>query len=514
MMNLLFKYQFRKVTKGIVSCISVVWIIVFCSYGNVLADGAFVKFTPKLQRAYFEIQKLRIQTARNLIDEERKQNEDNVLIAYLDNYADLHYLMISEDKVAYKKLIEKEDSRLAAVGKLPDSSPYKRLFQADIRLHWAFAKIKFGNEVSGAWEVVKAYKLLDENRKKFSSFTPTLKSLGFLHVLIGSVPENYTWVTKVLGLRGNIDQGIKEIQTVVAEEPFFRQEAELMDLLLHAYTLQLGPKQLVKVKQLPKDHPDNLLLHFFATTILMKEGNSKEASWYLNEAPSGNEYITFPFLNYLRGEIALQQGKYDSAFAWYTAFQKDYRGFNYIKDSNLKMFMCKWLSNHDNEALPFIREIGNEGSAIIEADKLALRMAGEYTSGKITAQQKILYKSRYATDGGYLIEAQNFLNPVSENSFTSLSDKTEFNYRKGRILQKSGKENEATPYLERAVVLSKGASIGFGASAALQLGYIYRDSGHKTKAVQAFKTAMSYKKYEYKNSVDSKARAALTEMGQ
>jgi hypothetical protein len=497
-----------KVTSGVLF----MWIVVLAL--DARADGEFVKFTPKLQRAYFEIQKLRIQTARNLIDEERDQNKGNVLIAYLDNYADLHYLMISEDRVAYKKMIEKEDTRLSAVGKLPDSSPYKRLFQADIRLHWAFAKIKFGNEVSGAWEVIKAYKLLDENKKKFPTFLPTLKSLGFLHVLIGSVPENYTWVTKILGLRGNIDQGIKEIQTVVAEEPFFRQEAELMDLLLHAYTLQLGPKQLAKVKQLPKDHPDNLLLYFFATTILMKESNSKDASWYLSEAPSGNEYIPFPFLDYLRGEIALQQGKYESAFAWYVAFQKEYRGFNYIKDSNLKMFMCKWLANHDNEAIPFIKKIESQGSSIIEADKLAVRMAGDFNSGKMTGQQKILYKSRYATDGGYLGEALNFLSTVGEVSFSALADKTEFNYRKGRILQKSGKEKEAIPYLERAVVLSKGSQIGFGASSALQLGYIYQEEGQKARAIQYFKTSMSYKKYEYKNSVDSKARAALTALGQ
>jgi tetratricopeptide (TPR) repeat protein len=489
-------------------------LIILASTNPAVAEGSYVKFTPKLQRAYFEIQKLRIQTARNLIEEERELNKGNVLIAYLENYADMHYLMISEDRTAYKRLIEYEDVRLSAVGKLPDASPYKKLFQAEIRLHWAFAKIKFGNEVSGAWEVIKAYKLLDENRKKFPSFIPTLKSLGFLHVLIGSVPENYTWVTKVLGLRGNIDQGIKEIQTVVLQEPFYRQEAELMDLLLHAYTLELGEKQLAKVKQLPKDHPDNLLLHFFATTILMKEGNSKDASWYLHEAPSGSGYISFPFLHYLCGEIALQQGKYDSAFNWYTAFQKEYKGFNYIKDSNLKMFMCKWLSNQDSEALPFIKRIENSGSAIIEADKLALRMAEEYKSGKMTSQQKSLYKSRYATDGGYLHEAKEFLSVVSESSFTSLAEKTEFNYRKGRILQKSEKKNEAIPYLNRAVEISKGSSIGFGASAALQLGYIYKEDGQKDKAILCFKKAMSYKKYEYKNSIDSKARAALTAMGQ
>lgn len=361
----------------------------------------YVKFTPKLQKAYFEIQKLRIQPARNLIDEERASNTGNGFIQYLDNYADLHYLLISEDKIAYKKMSEKEDERLASLNKLPDSSPYKRFFQAEIRMHWAFAKIKFGNEISGSWDVIKAYRLLDENRKKFPAFLPTLKSLGLLHILIGSVPDNYTWVTKILGLKGNIKLGVQEIETVISEEPFFHQEAQLINLLLHAYTLQLSEQQLAKIKQLPKDQPDNLLLHFFATTILIKEGDSQSASYYLSSAPTGNTYIDFPFLNYLKGEIALQRGKYDSAASWYLLFQKEYKGFNYIKDSNMKLFMCEWLANDDVHADIYIKKIIAGGSAIIEGDKFAQSFAEEYQSGKITFRQKILYRSRYATDGGF-----------------------------------------------------------------------------------------------------------------
>ena len=138
--------------------------------------GDEIKFTPKLQRAYFEIQKLRIQPARKLIEEERQLEPDNAFIHYLDNYADLHYLLISEDKTAYKKLLAKEDERLAALGRLPDSSPFKLILQAEIRLHWAFAKIKFGNEISASWNVIKAYKMLDQNHRKFPDFLPNLKS--------------------------------------------------------------------------------------------------------------------------------------------------------------------------------------------------------------------------------------------------------------------------------------------------------------------------------------------------
>jgi tetratricopeptide (TPR) repeat protein len=473
-----------------------------------------VTFSPRLQKAYFEIQKLRLPAARELIDAERSSQKSNAFIPYLDNYADLHYLLISEDKKAYKTLSQQENVRLDAIGKLPDHSPYKRFFQAEIRLHWAFAKLKFGNEVSGSWEIIKAYKLLEENRKLFPEFTPTLKSLGLLHVLIGSIPENYGWVARMLGLKGNIQQGISELRIVEKEAPFFRQEAELMDLLLHAYTLQLSPAQQQRIRQWPKEQADNLLLHFFATTVLMKEGKSEEAEFYVNGAPSGPAYISFPFLEYLKAEINLQKGRYEQASKHYAIFLNKYSGFNYIKDSNLKRFMCLWLADRDHEADVFIRRVKSSGSTIIEADQFAERIATEFLSGKITSSQKVLYKARYATDGGFLKTALNLIETVTEKSFISTEEKAEFNYRKGRILQKSGEEERAIPYYNRAIVLAKSEAAGFGAASALQLGYISIEKRDTTNAIAYFKKAMSFKKHEYKNSIDNKARAALTGMGQ
>ena len=176
--------------------------------------------------------------------------------------------------------------------------------------------------------------------------------------------------------------------------------------------------------------------------------------------------------------------------------------------------MCKWLSGKDKEAESFIKKIADNGSEIIEGDKLAQRLSEEYSQGKITQQRKILYKSRYATDGGYLDQALELLEPYSEKSFSTTIDKAEFNYRKGRILQKSGNIDASLPYFDRAISITKNQPIGFGASAALQLGYIWKDKKQDPKAINYFKIAMTYKKYEYKNSIDNKARAALSELGQ
>lgn len=491
-------------------------LVAFAGIRAVAAEEqADVVFSPKLQKAYFEIQKLRLPGARQLIDEERAVQAHNPFIAYLDSYADLHYLLIAEDKNRYKAFLQQQEARLESVGRLSEKSPYKRMFQADIRLHSAFAKLKFGNEVNGSWEIIKAYRLLEDNRKKFPAFKPTLKSLGLLHVLIGSIPDNYAWITKILGLKGNLAQGIGELREVVREEPFFRQEAELIDLLLHAYTLQLSPAQQNRLRQWPREQPDNLLLHFFATTVLMKENRSEEAATFLAQAPTGKDYMPFPFLDYLRGEIALQDGDYNAAFSSYSAFLRQYKGFNYIKDSHFKLFMCRWLDGRDAEAAGYMQKVTQRGSTIVEADQFAERMAKDFAVGKLPARQKVLYKARYATDGGFFQRALELMKTVSEKTFETTYEKAEYNYRLARILQKTARINECVPYYERAVALGQSdvGAAGFAASSALQMGYIYEKNADNEKAASFFKKAMSFKKYEYKNSIDNKARAALTELG-
>jgi len=474
--------------------------------------AARLDFSPGVQLAYFEVQKLRLDKARTLIAQERQENPGNGALIYVENYADMYYLLISEDRAAYNELSKKEDERLAALATLPDNSPYRRLLQAEVRLHWAFAKLKFGNEISGCWDIIKAYKLLEENRRKFPTFVPTLKSLGLLHVLIGSVPEQYTWVTRTLGLSGDIPGGLRELQKVGNAETLFSQEAQLINLLLHAFTLQLSDSQFRELKSMPAQQPDNLLLHFFATSVLMKEGRSEEALGVLNKAPRGAAYIPFPFLDYMRAEILLQKGQYDTAYGFYDKFQRDFKGFNFLKDSHFKQFLCRWLTGRDAEAKLLIARVPNVGKTITESDGYAEKFAESYRDGKVKDEQKVLFEARYASDGGYLREALGQLDGYTENSFTEAANEAEFNYRQGRILQKMGKNSEAITYFDRAIKLTQSSGLYFGPSSALQMGYIYKELRNKPQAILYFKKAMSYKKHEYKNSIDNKARAALSSM--
>jgi tetratricopeptide (TPR) repeat protein len=470
-------------------------------------------FTPSLLSAYSDIQKLRLEKAADVLRNEGAKPVANGFLTYLESYSDFFYFLISDDQKDYSNFNKRQEARLQQLAKLSPSSPYQRMMMAEVRLHSAFVKLKFGSRANGCWDIVKANKLLEENRKLFPDFVPHLKALGLLHAMIGSVPEEYQWVARLMGLRGSIRQGLAELKRVEQEDGVFAKEAEITSLLLHAYILQPDEQMLRQLKQLPYREPDNLLFHFLSASILMKKGESEAAESILNKAPQREGYLPFPFLHYMKGEVYLQKGRYDQANAEFASFLKKTKGSNFVKDSYFKQYLCLWLPGSvvDNTLLS---RVLSSGSLNVEADKHAEKVAQRMSAGKINPEQRVLFEARYAFDGGFLSRAIGALRGKEEKSFALLASRIEYNYRMGRILQLQGEKNTSIAYLKRAVTLSQGQDYYFGPSAALQLGYIYRDSGKSKEAADHFRTALSFKKHEYKNSIDNKARAAMTEMGE
>ncbi|WP_345267123.1 tetratricopeptide repeat protein [Nibrella viscosa] len=465
-------------------------------------------WTPGLQRAYVDLLKLKVASARQTLTGEPVTNGMHI---YTDDFADMVTLLVADEEQAFNQLAKREDQRLSQLQKLDSKSPWQRLMQAEVRLHWAFVKLKFGKEISASWDIIRAYKLLAENQKLYPSFIPTYKSLGVLHIMIGSVPENYTWVTNLLGLKGSIRQGLLEIQRA-QQDPIFRTESQMIELLVRAYITQFTDADQQKLKGLVQEHPDNLLIHFFAGTTAMKNGRSEQALAYLLDRPSGPAYLAMPIIYNLLGDIYLQKGRYQQALQQYQQFLTTYRGQNFLKDSYYKQFLCYWLTNNDTRAIPLLQQVQQVGHTVVESDKAAQKFAESFFSKTISSQQKILMQARLATDGGYLDTALTLMRSYPEAHFIQLPDRAEYNYRLGRIYQRSHEPDQAIPCFERAIALSESAQLSFGATSALQLGYIYQQKRNIAKARQYFEKALSYKKHEYKNSVDNKARAGLTSL--
>jgi tetratricopeptide (TPR) repeat protein len=457
---------------------------------------------------YDEFLKLKVKTGEQKLNELSRKVPATAFVIGLENYADVIYLLTSDDPVLFKKLNENEEIRIKRIKNTDINSPYFLFSQAEIRLQWAFLKLRFGHETQAAFGFQKAFKLISENQKKFPDFLPNQKISGVLHVLIGSVPDKYQWISDFLGLTGTVSGGMQELDNVRNSNVFCNQEAELIYQLFHAYLLKFKPETIEKLSTLYSKNADNLLFCFAYAIAAIKHNHGGEVIQILHNCPRGTEYPPFYLLEYLKGEVYLQQNKYDNAWYFYNKFLKSAQGNNFIKDSYYKLFLCQWLKNNNqNTALYLLDKVLKTGESKTEADKYANRYAE-----KKQFCDPVLMKARLAFDGGYYTQALAFLENCTEKSFSNPRDKAEFAYRYGRLYDKLNNTSKALNYYLRAIQLSEKDGYYFGANAALQCGYIYVLKNDKKNARYYFEKALSFNSDEYKNSIRSKAKAALREL--
>jgi TolA-binding protein len=465
------------------------------------------EWSAPVQQAYAEAFRLRLDNTRRLTAAEAPRNG---LALYVDDCADVLQLLLDEEAAQLEATLERNEARLDRVEDLDETSPWNRFVRAEIKLHGAMIKLRFGRETAAAWNVIAAYRLLEENARRFPNFLPNQKSLGLLHVLIGSTPESYQWVTRLLGLRGDVRQGLAELQRVAQRDPIFRDEAMLTSYVIQAYVLKFDANRLGPFEQFIRTHPDNALIQFMGHSIWMKLNRGEAALALLEQRPRGAGYLDSPLGEYHQASLRLEKGEYESAIAGYQAFLRRYRGVNFRKDATYKIYLAYALQNEDARGKPYLDQVRRVGKTYNEADQAAARAAEQPA---LTSSQKLLLKARLAFDGGFLSQALGYLQPVPESQFPQPRDRAELAYRRGRIYHSLGDTLRAVSFYERALALSTEPGWSFGANAALQLGYLHQARGQKAQAKGYFERALTFRRHEYKNSIDTKAKAALNELG-
>lgn len=468
-----------------------------------LSSSASYDFTPETQRAYSEFLKLKISSGEKHVSRALNEDPNNGIAILFSNFGDVLSVFISEDNNLYNKLKKEEDERIRKIIKLSKDSPYYLFCQAEIKLQWAFVKLKFGDEVNAVWSARQAYKLLEENNRKYPDFIPNLKSLGLLQIILGSIPDKYSSVANLVGMKGDVNLGMLQLEKASTTSNPFMEEAKIYRLLADNYILKHS-NSIQKAEELYSANKDNLLITFLYSSIMMKNGESDKALEALKARPVSQDYYPFPFLNYLTAEIYLFKAQYSQSKSFYNKFLETYKGKNFIKDAYYKLFLSFWLNNEEEESKKYIDKILRKGQALYDADKHAQKFAekGDFPD-------KILMKCRLYFDGGYYQEALNILNGFSAKDNYSL---VEFNYRKGRIYHQLGDYSKAIIFYLKTIELSGNKNYYFAPNSALQMGYIYKEQNNKELARLYFQKALSYQDYEYKNSIDNKAKAAMAEL--
>lgn len=473
-----------------------------------LAKVAYFEYSVRAKDAYQLAINLRLDEAEKAINLLKKYEPENLIVYHIEDYIDFFKIFITEDKALFKQLQKNKFKRLRKIRSGEKTSPYHLYAQAEINLHWALLRIKFGEYLSAFNEVSDAYQLLKKNKKKFPDFIANDKSLGILHSIVGSVPDKYRWGVKLIGkIDGSIPQGREEIESVLAyaekNEFIFRAETEIMYAFLLLHLTNQGDKAwevISKSKLNPKTNP---LGCFVRANIALHAGKSDKAELLLRHRPKGTHYFDLPYLHYMAGLTKLY--RLDKACAKdFNLFLAQQKGQSYIKEAYQKLAWNALIQGSQSRYNHYMSLVKSKGNKQQEGDEAAYKDA---LSGKMPDVR--LLKARMLFDGGYYEHAHKLLEKYHSDDFVGKDLQLEFLYRSARVSQKLGWSTEAIIRYLDVIAEKNNTTSYYPCNAALQVGLIYEKLGDVTKARQFFNQVLKIKPAQYKNALHGKAKAGL-----
>jgi tetratricopeptide (TPR) repeat protein len=428
---------------------------------------------------------------------------------YLEDYVETIIIFLDEDKNTFKKYVKNKDKRLEKLATGPQNSPYFLYTQAEINLHWAIARVKFGERITSVKEASSAYKMLIKNSKKFPDFIANKKTISTLRAIFGAVPPEYRWATNFLtGIDGNTEQGRKDLEDVVnySKNNTFVFDDETH--IIYAFTLLLLGNQGEEAWNVIKNShlkPDKSILAALAVAnVGMKSGHSAEVIQILQNAPKGKNYYKVPLMDFYQGvaKISLLE---DDAKQYLVSFVNNAKGKTAIKEAYQKLAWYELI--HDNESGYWanMKLCKLKGATESEGDKAAFR---EANSGQ--KPESNLLKARLLFDGGQYERALQTLSKKTNVDFAyNRAYALEFTYRLARINHKLNRLSEAANYYQQTINDGKTEEYVFACNAAFQLGSIYEQQGNFTQAKNYYNLCLTINPSEYASSVHQKAKAGL-----
>ncbi|MEZ4884755.1 MAG: tetratricopeptide repeat protein [Chitinophagales bacterium] len=466
------------------------------------------EYNSQCQQAYEAIFSLRLEQAKKLLQQEKQAHPNNLIPILLENYIDFFTVFITEEETELDTRIGKKDERLELLKAGDENSPYYLFSQAEVNLQWAFARIKFAQYFKAVWEIRRAYKLLEANEKKFPNFAPNKKSLGILHAMVGTVPDNYQWGMKILGMEGTIAQGMGEIQSYLQyaskNDRLFYDETKLLYSFFLIY-IDTKTEQAWQIAQtLPtKNHLLNTLV---AAQLSFRTGHNDYAIQLLTNRPKGEEYMDFYLLDFLLGTMKLNRLDAD-ADVYLKRFVQNFNGKHFIKEAYQKLAWHALVINNNQDAYQKNMErCKSKGSKWADPDKQAYKEAVEGSMPNRT-----LLKGRLLFDGGYF---QKALTVLQSANYKTPAEILECHYRFGRIYEGLGDNKQAIEYYKKTIEENESVGEGhfFAPKASLQLAKLYERQNEKETAMLYFKKCLRFKNHEYKDSIDQQAKAGMNRL--
>lgn len=422
---------------------------------------------------------------------------------YLENLREVTSLIFSEDRNQFELLRKNEKIRLKKLKDAETPSPYNDFIRAEIKIQWAFIKLKFGEQWNGVWALRSAYKIINDNIEAYPGFDLNHKTLGLLHVIFGAVPDRYQWVLGIFGLEGDTKAGLNELYGLMDEGSVFQKEIVIISALIESYLMEnhSAATRLIEANGQNITHLERYAL----ALVLMKSHQSAKAGALLKTSLRSLEGSqAHPLFTYLLAETQFQEGNYNKALQHYDYFLRNFRGINQLKDASFKAGLCAMFIGDQPLADKYFTEARQRDKTDAEMDKNAQKILETEPF-----PSPVLLQVRFSIDGGFYPLADSLLKAIDIGDFEPY-EQFELIYRQARMHHLQGNADQAIAFYRQ--VISREEKIPenyFVPNSFLQLGYLQQSLGNTDMARMYFERVLTFRRHPYKNSLDSKAKIAL-----
>lgn len=469
------------------------------------------QYTAGCEAAYNQYMGLHLAEGNALIRQEIIKNPYNLMATYLADYEDCLLLLFNGNKNDFAQRKSHLDERLALINKGDESSPWFRLCKAGIYLHWAIAHLRFGENLKAANHFRKSFALARANEEQFPHFGQNDIFLGLQEAIVGTIPEDYKWLASLFGMKGNVKKGTARLVSFInnskADEPL-RSEAVIYHTYIKFYLLSQQQQVWAFVNSAQFPTQGNLFHTFVKANIGINYRKAEAALEVLRSMENTSDYKAFPIMDYEMGS-ALALKTDPNAIVYFTKFLKRYQGGLFIKDSWQQMALNYFVQGNVPKANYCRTQIVHYGTSNSDADKQAKRF-GENTAWPALP----VLQARLLIDGGYYEQALQKLQNCSPNSLTNITDKLEYYFRYGRVLDEMNNDAKALQYYQTTINTGRGRREHFAARAALQMGFIYERAGNNQEAIKRYEECLAMRNHDYQNNLDQQAKAGIDRLSQ
>lgn len=465
---------------------------------------------------YHEASQLRIVSAKQKLEIEKKNSPNNLANFFIEDFSDFLAVMVLSSKDAFELYKTKNDARIDVYENTSLKSPYVKFCLSEFYLHRAIACVFFNEKFRAVFNLKKARSYAKKNSIEYPEFQLNDKPIALLNILLGSIPPSFKWASGLISLNGDYNMGVSQLNRLL-DRAYIKEQLDCFfpEILSYKVLLaqQSGLKSMddKKIKTyfstltVKRELVKNYLLLYAWSGYLMRNGDNDIAINIIKRRVKDAGYIPFWPIEFVSG-VAYQNRLDDDCTAHFYSYIKGVRSGNYINASYQRLAWQSLINNDEQGYSKFIRQIDNKNLST-EQDQAALF---EKNSGQKPMVQ--LLKARLLFDGGYYNEAKKQLLSIKISSISNKLFVLEYYYRLARILEKTGLHAQALSLFNKVIVDGANIENYYAANAALNAGNICELLRDKSKAILYYKKCLSLSPNQYKESIHQKAKIGLEQL--